>query len=147
MSARLVSLDGRGEFSLRSRLVVAGRSPSCDLRIDSSRVSRHHCCLAVDPAGLLVRDLESTNGTCINGIRVNDGLLRSGDELRIAHIRFRLEDETPCGIPPTASPSDTRVRPAPVVPPPLPSPQPETEQADVPPAPWGEGEGQVQPIA
>jgi pSer/pThr/pTyr-binding forkhead associated (FHA) protein len=131
MPARLISLDGRGELALRAGLVVVGRSPASDLRLDSSRVSRHHCCLALDPCGVLVRDLESTNGTWINGIRVSDGLLRPGDELAIAHIRFRLESSCPPRPARPAEPGDTRIRAALQTPHEPPPPQPETEQADV----------------
>jgi pSer/pThr/pTyr-binding forkhead associated (FHA) protein len=42
---------------------------------------------------VVVRDLGSTNGVRINGTRVETGKLRPGDELSIAHIRYRLERE------------------------------------------------------
>ena len=46
---------------------------------------------------VLVRDLGSTNGIRINGMRVETGRLRPGDELSIAHIRYRLEGEEDTG--------------------------------------------------
>src|SRR5262245_20681057 len=91
MSARLVSLDGLADIPLGHVLTVVGRHPHCDVRLDSVRVSRRHCCLAIDRDGVVVRDLGSTNGTRINGRRVEAGLLRPGDELSIATTRFRLE--------------------------------------------------------
>jgi pSer/pThr/pTyr-binding forkhead associated (FHA) protein len=42
---------------------------------------------------VMVRDLGSTNGIRINGMRVETGRLRPGDELSIAHIRYRLQGE------------------------------------------------------
>ena len=51
---------------------------------------RRHCCLALGSGEWLVRDLGSTNGTRINGLLIKDGLLRPGDVLGIAHLRFRL---------------------------------------------------------
>ena len=54
-------------------------------------MSRRHCCLALDSEGVLVRDLGSSNGTWINGTRIDDGLLRPGDVLSIAHLRFHLD--------------------------------------------------------
>jgi pSer/pThr/pTyr-binding forkhead associated (FHA) protein len=42
---------------------------------------------------VVVRDLGSTNGIRINGMRVETGRLKPGDELAIAHIRYRLEGE------------------------------------------------------
>ena len=68
-----------------------GRHPSCDARLDSLRVSRHHCCISHEDGELFVRDLGSTNGVRINGERVKLGRLRMGDELSIAHFRYRFE--------------------------------------------------------
>lgn len=95
MSVRLVSLDGREDIPLARVLVVVGRDPRCDVLVDSPRVSRRHCCLALDRDGILVRDLDSKNGTWINGRRVGDGLLQRGDELALAHLRYRLELDPP----------------------------------------------------
>jgi hypothetical protein len=75
-------------------MVVVGRHPLCDVRLDSLRISRHHCCMTQDKDELVVRDLGSTNGIRINGERVERGRLRSGDELSIAHIRYRLENDS-----------------------------------------------------
>jgi predicted component of type VI protein secretion system len=73
-------------------MIVVGRHPQCDARLDSLRVSRHHCCMSQDQGEVIVRDLGSTNGIRINGQRVEFGRLRSGDELSIAHIRYRLDN-------------------------------------------------------
>ena len=60
MSARLVALNGAADISLSGLLTVAGRHPGCDARLDSSRVSRRHCCLAIGVGEVIVRDLGST---------------------------------------------------------------------------------------
>jgi len=91
MSARLISLDGSADIPLDRLIVVVGRHRGCDARLDSARVSRRHCCLALESDGLLVRDLGSTNGTWINGERIDVGELLPGDELSIAHLRYSLE--------------------------------------------------------
>ena len=91
MSAHLVSLGGPRDIAIDRVLLVVGRHPHCDVRLDSPRVSRRHCCLAIDRDGVLVRDLGSTNGIRINGVSVEVGLLRPGDVLAIAQYRFRLE--------------------------------------------------------
>ena len=90
MPLRLVSLDGHSDIPL-DHVVVVGRGRRCDVRIESFRVSRRHCCLTLDRDGVLVRDLGSTNGTLINGQRVKEGVLRPGDELSIAQCRYQLE--------------------------------------------------------
>jgi FHA domain len=92
MPARLVALDEGSDISLDRSMVVVGRHPLCDVRLDSLRISRHHCCMTQVKDEVDVRDLGSTNGIRINGERVERGRLRSGDELSIAHIRYRLEN-------------------------------------------------------
>ena len=92
MPPRLVALDEGPDIPLDRAMLVVGRHPQCDTRLDSIRVSRRHCCMSPDGDGIVVRDLGSTNGIRINGRRVEMGRLRPGDELSIAHIRYRLED-------------------------------------------------------
>jgi hypothetical protein len=91
MAARLVALDGGPDIPVDRAPVVVGRHPQCDARLDSIRVSRRHCVMTEVEGAVEVRDLGSTNGIRINGQRVESGRLRPGDELSIAHIRFRLE--------------------------------------------------------
>jgi hypothetical protein len=92
MPSRLVALDEGPDIMLDRTMVVVGRHPACDTRLDSLRVSRHHCCMTQENGEVVVRDLGSTNGIRINGQRVEIGRLRPGDELSIAHIRYRLEN-------------------------------------------------------
>jgi hypothetical protein len=92
MPARLVALDEGPDIPLDRAMIVVGRHPQCDARLDSLRVSRHHCCMTQDHGEVIVRDLGSTNGIRINGQRVEFGRLRMGDELSIAHIRYRLDN-------------------------------------------------------
>lgn len=91
MPARLVALDEGNDIPLDRTMVVVGRHPQCDARLDSLRISRHHCCMTQDNGDVVVRDLGSTNGIRINGQRVELGRLRPGDELSIAHIRYRFD--------------------------------------------------------
>lgn len=98
MPARLVPQDGGPEILMDRAMVIVGRHPSCDARLDSPRISRRHCCMSPDQGQLWVRDLGSTNGIRINGQRVDAGWLKHGDELSIAHMRFRFElDPAPPG--------------------------------------------------
>jgi pSer/pThr/pTyr-binding forkhead associated (FHA) protein len=92
MPARLVSIDKGPDILLNRNMVVVGRHPSCDARLASLRVSRHHCCVALKHGSVIVRDLDSTNGIRINGLRVESGRVRPGDELSIAHHRYRFDD-------------------------------------------------------
>ncbi len=92
MTYRLVALDEGPNIPIDREMVIIGRHPQCDARLDSIRVSRRHCCMFEDNGEVYVRDLGSTNGIRINGQRLEKGRLRPGDELSIAHIRFRLDD-------------------------------------------------------
>ena len=92
MAMKLVALDDDSDIVLRGPVTVVGRHPACDARLESLRVSRRHCTLVRENGEIVVRDLGSTNGTRINGNRVEVGRLERGDELSIAHIRYRLED-------------------------------------------------------
>src|SRR6476661_10870026 len=92
MSSRFVAIDEGPDIMLDRTMVVVGRHPNCDTRLDSLRVSRHHCCMTQESGEVVVRDLGSTNGIRINGQRVEIGRLRPGDELSIAHIRYRLDN-------------------------------------------------------
>jgi pSer/pThr/pTyr-binding forkhead associated (FHA) protein len=91
MPARLVALAGGPDIVVDRALVLVGRHPRCDVRLGSCRVSRIHCCLTRDRDEIFVRDLVSTNGTQINGLWAENGRLQAGDELSIAHFRYRLE--------------------------------------------------------
>ena len=90
MATRLIALDGGADIILDRGPIIMGRDPRCDSRLDSTRVSRFHCCVARIEDGVLVRDLGSTNGTRINGRSVKSGRLCLGDELTIAYLRYRV---------------------------------------------------------
>jgi hypothetical protein len=91
MPTRLQALQRGPDILVDDDLVVVGRHTGCDARIASLRVSRMHCCLIEVGRTVLVRDLGSTNGVRINGRRTESGRLLPGDELSIAHFRYRLD--------------------------------------------------------
>jgi pSer/pThr/pTyr-binding forkhead associated (FHA) protein len=66
-----------------------GRATGADFIVDAPLVSRVHCRLTVLPDGELeVRDLDSTNGTFVNGERVERAHLTSGDRLRVGRVEM-----------------------------------------------------------
>jgi pSer/pThr/pTyr-binding forkhead associated (FHA) protein len=71
---------------------TVGRAARADFVVDAPLVSRLHCRLTLQPDGLLVEDLESTNGTFVNGERVRTLLLRSGDALRVGRVEFSVRE-------------------------------------------------------
>ena len=92
----LRSVSGGPDIRVVHPLVLVGRHPRCDARLESDWVSLRHCILTQDGGEVVVRDLCSTNGTWINGWRVERRRLKPGDEMSIAHMRYRLEGAPAC---------------------------------------------------
>jgi pSer/pThr/pTyr-binding forkhead associated (FHA) protein len=66
-----------------------GRSTGADFIVEAALVSRVHCRLTALPDGALeVRDLDSTNGTFVNGRRVAQARLAPGDRLRVGRVEL-----------------------------------------------------------
>jgi DNA-binding NtrC family response regulator len=62
-----------------------------DLQLDDPTVSRFHCEVKMEPAGARLRDLDSRNGTIVDGVTVYDALLRDGSLLRLGRVTLRFE--------------------------------------------------------
>jgi pSer/pThr/pTyr-binding forkhead associated (FHA) protein len=85
---------------------IVGRAEDCDIRVSEDghrrEVSRHHCLLEIDPPGIRVYDLYSTNGTFVNGRRLLPNPectdldhaagteLKDGDEVRIGNTNLHF---------------------------------------------------------
>jgi pSer/pThr/pTyr-binding forkhead associated (FHA) protein len=71
--------------------LTVGRNSDCGICIPTDEISRHHAKLQVVPAGVMVEDMGSANGTFVNNQRVLAAtLLKPGDELRLDTVRFLL---------------------------------------------------------
>jgi pSer/pThr/pTyr-binding forkhead associated (FHA) protein len=110
MMARLVPLSAGSapEVDLQRPVLLIGRHAECDVRIDSPKISRRHCCVALAYDRIVIRDLGSRNGIRVNGRAVDEQGLRPGDEVAIGHILFRLE-----ATPPAPARPAPRAKPAP----------------------------------
>jgi predicted component of type VI protein secretion system len=84
---------------LKSRLRI-GRRDDCDIALRFPNVSSRHCELELLEGYWQVRDLGSSNGTKVNGVRIVAQWLMPGDELAVAKHRFRIEYY----VSPTAAP-------------------------------------------
>jgi len=73
-------------------VLLVGRHPECDVRIDLPKVSRRHCCLALAYERVVIRDLGSRNGLRVNGRVVEEAQLSHGDEVAIGPLIFRVDD-------------------------------------------------------
>jgi pSer/pThr/pTyr-binding forkhead associated (FHA) protein len=78
---------GRLIFRIPSgEIKTIGRAPRADFILDAPLVSRLHCQLTANPAGLEIFDLHSTNGTFVNDRRVTQATLSPGDWVRLGHV-------------------------------------------------------------
>lgn len=105
MPAVLVPIEQGKPIVLDKPIVLVGRHPDCDAVILNSRkISRKHCAVALVNNKFVVRDLGSMNGVWVNGTRVeNQAPIGFGDELMIGDVRFLLEaDKAAIGKPKTA---------------------------------------------
>jgi predicted component of type VI protein secretion system len=100
MPAQLVSLTDGPTLIVDKPILMIGRHPECDIQIDSRKISRRHCCIAQVADYLVVRDLGSTNGIRINGVRVLEGRLNHNDELTIGGLPYRVCWEQSPELPP-----------------------------------------------
>lgn len=75
-------------FLLDAERTVAGRSPSADIFLDDVTVSRKHVEFVRELDGFVVRDVGSLNGTYVNRNRIDQALLRPGDEVQIGKFRM-----------------------------------------------------------
>jgi pSer/pThr/pTyr-binding forkhead associated (FHA) protein len=71
---------------------TVGRTARADFMVDAALVSRLHCKLLVSKDGeLTVQDLGSTNGTLVNGERVERCPLKTGDTLTVGRLEFTVQ--------------------------------------------------------
>jgi hypothetical protein len=76
---------------------VVGRDESCDLILLNAQVSRRHCVMQVTERGIMVKDLDSTNGTYVNGFALSDGYINRGDRLFLGSYELTLHVEKNMG--------------------------------------------------
>ncbi|HYH64048.1 MAG TPA: FHA domain-containing protein [Urbifossiella sp.] len=92
--ARLVCVHPPGEqlgklVMLRGTPLVVGREPDRDVVVDEPSVSRTHARLEPRPAGVYrLTDLGSSNGTFVNGVRLQSGPVHNGDRVQFGNVVF-----------------------------------------------------------
>jgi pSer/pThr/pTyr-binding forkhead associated (FHA) protein len=73
---------------LPGSIKTIGRSPGAEFIVDAALVSRLHCQLTAGATELEVVDMESTNGTFVNGARVTRASLKEGDRLGVGRVEL-----------------------------------------------------------
>jgi predicted component of type VI protein secretion system len=94
MNVQLI-LDQRGRrkvLKLKPPVCIIGRSHGNTVRIPSADVSRQHCRLLMEDGLVTVEDLDSVNGTFLNGRRLREAeVVRPGDSLEVGPVTFLVE--------------------------------------------------------
>lgn len=91
---RLVAANGGPSVRVTGgRTFLVGRSATCDLPVPDPTVSRRHAELELTGVGVRVRDLGSTNGTYLDGVRVADALATPGSRVAFGKVDFEVVAE------------------------------------------------------
>jgi pSer/pThr/pTyr-binding forkhead associated (FHA) protein len=81
------------EHALEKDETLIGRNPTTDITLLDDGISREHALILRDESTLsfTIEDLQSTNGTKVNGKRVRSAELANGDAIEVGRTRFRFE--------------------------------------------------------
>ena len=94
MAEVVVELSGKEilRVPLKGPSMTIGRDPQCDLHLDNRALSRRHAQIEKRGAAIWVRDLNSQNGTYVNGNRIAEPLaLNGGDIVEVGRYHVRIE--------------------------------------------------------
>jgi hypothetical protein len=83
-------LEGK-VFDLIEERVTMGRALDNMIRLEDGTVSHHHAMFVLDGTDYKLRDLNSTNGTRVNGLRIVETKLHNGDAVRMGSVEMRYE--------------------------------------------------------
>jgi adenylate cyclase len=104
MRFKLTSADNLQTYELKSgATAVVGRAPTSDIPVFDPTISRRHAELVADDKGVQVRDLGSSNGTFLNGSRIENGTVTAGDTVTFGKVAFKLL-QVAASPPPAAAP-------------------------------------------
>lgn len=90
MFGELLPKGGGDPVPLLKKSLLVGRRESCDIVLRFANVSAHHCQLTCKDGYWHVKDLNSKNGTKVNGLRVAQKRLSPGDELAVAKHKYEV---------------------------------------------------------
>jgi len=95
MARLILSLDGQvlAEYNMSKERYTIGRLPDNDVRIDNPAVSGHHSLIINILNDSFLEDLNSTNGTYVNGKLIKKHALQHGDTITIGHHQLRFVDQ------------------------------------------------------
>ncbi len=91
-------VGGGDPIPMAQEVMSVGRRESCDICLAFNNVSGLHCEFSFRSGLWTVRDMGSSNGTKVNGVRMLSRTLKPGDEVGIAGHKFVIEYEVPEGV-------------------------------------------------
>lgn len=95
----------QNRFNINSRVII-GRDPTSDITLPLDHLSRKHVALEVKGGQLYVEDLDSSNGTFVNGERITSTTVKTGDKIKLDVVTFEV-------VGPNHDPNKTIIRSAP----------------------------------
>lgn len=90
MYGELLPVGGGDPIPLLKVNLILGRRESADIVLRFPNVSGHHCELSLEDGYWSIKDLRSSNGTKVNGVRVTEQKLQPGDKLSIARHEYEV---------------------------------------------------------
>lgn len=132
---KFIAADGSA-IELQGEMIV-GRTEDCDLTINDGRVSRQHAKITVANGTVQLEDLQSANGTYINGERLDGSkALNNGDSISFDNNEYTLQVGDAAPVSESAGAVDTEATMVGAAPPPVPEPQDSAV-----PSSWDESQG------
>lgn len=102
MAKLTLSLEGvvLRSYPLNKDSMIIGRKTGSDIQLDDAAVSAQHVELCLQPSkyldnhmDVIIKDLNSTNGTLVNNEKIKEKLLRHGDTIQVGGHRFSFDSE------------------------------------------------------
>jgi pSer/pThr/pTyr-binding forkhead associated (FHA) protein len=109
------SMAGRS-YDLATERTTVGRVEDNAFQIAEPSVSSRHCEILLQGGDIVIKDLNSTNGTFINGEKISEGVLKPGQTLRLGNVELKLDvpgaPSAPASPPPSTSTPGASTAPA-----------------------------------
>lgn len=95
MAKLVLSLNGTvlGNYFLEKDRFVIGRRPTCDIQINDQGASKEHAVILTVGNDQIIEDLKSTNGTQVNGEKVDRHILQNGDVVEIGRYKIKYVNQ------------------------------------------------------
>jgi pSer/pThr/pTyr-binding forkhead associated (FHA) protein len=100
-------------FELNTERTTVGRVEDNAFQISDGSVSSHHAEIVLRGTEIVIRDLNSTNGTFINNEKITEMVLKPGQTLRLGQVEIKIDDGKPVSAPPPAPAPSSSAPPTP----------------------------------